>query len=192
MNDNAQNDSLQDAEGTIQYYTLKRREATAMGTDRSDEIVSSIRKIIRAVDVHSKVLLKKYGLTGPQLMILTEIGKASELSVTEIAKHISLSQATVTTILDRLEQQGFILRKRGQGDKRKVYIEASEKTQRILESKPSLLQVDFVNRFNRLKDWEQSLLLSSLQRIASMMEVEKLGAESLLSGEPLYDPHGES
>jgi len=165
---------------------LDDREAVPMGTDRSDELLSSIRKIIRSIDLHSKVLLKKYGLTGPQLMILSEIGKSKDLSVSEIAKHISLSQATVTTILDRLEHQGFIVRKRGQSDKRKVYIEASEKTQAILDSKPSLLQVDFVNRFNRLKDWEQSFLLSSLQRIASMMGAEELDVEPLLSNEPLY------
>jgi DNA-binding MarR family transcriptional regulator len=154
-----------------------------MGTDKSNELLTSIRKIIRAVDLHSKVLLKEYGLTGPQLMVLHQIGKSNELIVTEIAKHISLSQATVTTILDRLEQQGFITRKRGQSDKRKVYIEASQKTKDILACKPSLLQADFVTRFSRLKDWEQSLLLSSLQRIASMMDSGQLEGEPLIDGE---------
>ena len=148
-----------------------------MGTNKNDELFASIRKIIRAVDLHSKVLLKRYGLTGPQLMILQQIDKSNELIVTEIAKKISLSQATVTTILDRLEQQGFIARKRGLSDKRKVYIEASEKTKDILASKPSLLQADFT----RLKDWEQTLLLSSLQRIASMMESDEMAVEPLLS-----------
>ena len=156
-----------------------------MGSDKSDELLASIRKITRAQDLHSKVLLKRYGLTGPQLMILNEIGKSTELNVTEIAKKISLSQATVTTILDRLEQQGFIARKRGQSDKRKVYIEASEKTKEILAGKPSLLQADFIERFTRLKDWEQTLLLSSLQRIASMMESDEMTGERLLSEDSL-------
>lgn len=48
----------------------------------------------------------------------------------------------MTTILDRPEQQGFIARKRGQSDKRQVYIEASEKTRAILDSKPSLLEAE--------------------------------------------------
>jgi DNA-binding MarR family transcriptional regulator len=160
---------------------------TTMETDKSDELLTSIRKIIRAVDLHSKVLQKKYGLTGPQLMVLNKIGKSNELIVTEIAKQISLSQATVTTILDRLEQQSFITRKRGQSDKRKVYIEASEKTKDILASKPNLLQAEFITRFNRLKDWEQSLLLSSLQRIASMMDSVQLESESLLGGQSVNE-----
>lgn len=163
-----------------------------MATDKSDELLSSIRRIIRAVDVHSKDLLKKYGMTGPQLMILKQIGNSDNQSVSEIARKISLSQATVTTILSRLEQQDFVFRKRREDDRRKVYIEATEKTRRILDSKPSLLQVEFVNRFNLLQDWEQSLLLSSLQRIASMMNAEGLDAVPYLFSESLYEPGGET
>ncbi len=163
-----------------------------MATDKSDELLSSIRRIIRAVDVHSKDLLKKYGMTGPQLMILKQIGNSDNQSVSEIARKISLSQATVTTILSRLEQQDFVFRKRREDDRRKVYIEATEKTRRILDSKPSLLQVEFVNRFNLLQDWEQSLLLSSLQKIASMMNAETLDAAPYLFSESLYEPGGET
>lgn len=156
-----------------------------MAQDRSDELLTSIRRIIRAVDVHSKGLLKRYGMTGPQLLILKIIGESNTLSVTEIAKQISLSQATVTNILVRLEQQGYIMRRRGESDKRKVYIEISDKSRLILDSKPSLLQTDFVDRFSELKDWEQTLLLSSLQRIAALMNVEDLKVEPHLFKEPI-------
>ena len=156
-----------------------------MAQDKSEELISSIRRIIRAVDVHSRDLLKKHGMTGPQLVILKKIHESSVLSVSEIAKHASLSQATVTNILTRLEQQGYIIRHRGEIDKRKVFIEASEKTRLILENKPNLLQADFVERFARLKDWEQSLLVASLQRIASLMNAEDLDVEPpLLSVAP--------
>lgn len=147
-----------------------------MAHEKSTELLVSIRRIIRAVDIHSKDLLKQYGMTGPQLMILKVIDKSPNMSVSEIAASVSLSQATVTNILSRLEQQGDITRRRGSQDKRKVYIETSERTRAILQSNPSLLQVDFVQRFNSLKDWEQSLLLSSVQRIADMMDVKETDA----------------
>jgi DNA-binding MarR family transcriptional regulator len=147
---------------------------------KSDEILITLRKIIRAVDLHSKALLKQYGLTGPQLLILTELGKQKENTVSNIARQISLSQATVTSILGRLERQDFVRRSRDQVDKRKVFIQATERTRSILADKPSLLQLDFVRRFNRLDCWEQNLLLSSLQRIASLMDAEKISATPLL------------
>ena len=153
--------------------------------EKSDLLLSSIRRIIRAVDLHSKDLLKKYGMTGPQLLILKEISLSNEISVSEIAKSVSLSQATVTDILVRLEQQGYIHRRRGETDKRKVYVEVTEKTLAILESNPSLLQVDFVERFAKLEDWEQLLLLSSLLRIASLMDAEHLDAAPHLFSDSL-------
>lgn len=147
-----------------------------MTTEKSDELLSSIRRIIRAVDVHSKNLLKQYGITGPQLIILKEIGRSQYISVSDLARKVSLSQATVTNILVRLEQQGYLQRRKGEGDKRKVYMDISDKTRRIIESNPSLLQLTFVKKFQNLADWEQSLLLSSLQRIASMMDAQDLDA----------------
>jgi len=156
-----------------------------MTTEKSDELLSSIRRIIRAVDVHSKNLLKQYGITGPQLIILKEIGRNQFISVSDLARKVSLSQATVTNILVRLEQQGYLQRRKGEGDKRKVYMDISDKTRRIIESNPSLLQLTFVKKFQNLADWEQSLLLSSLQRIASMMDAQDLDAVPHLFSDPL-------
>lgn len=157
-----------------------------MVLDLGDELLSSIRRIIRAVDIHSKSLLKQYGLTGPQLIVLSELGRSKDLSISEVAKKISLSQATVTTIINRLEHQGLILRKRSTQDKRKVYVEFSEKGLEILKTKPSLLQVSFLKEFNNLEDWEQLLLLSSMTHIAVMMDAKDILAEPVLaSGEQI-------
>jgi DNA-binding MarR family transcriptional regulator len=162
-----------------------------MTTEKSDELLSSIRRIIRAVDVHSKNLLKQYGITGPQLIILKEIGRSQLISVSDLARKVSLSQATVTNILVRLEQQGYLQRRKGEGDKRKVYMDISDKTRRIIESNPSLLQLTFVKKFQNLADWEQSLLLSSLQRIASMMDAQDLDAAPHLFSDALDGPEAD-
>lgn len=70
----------------------------------SDNVLSSIRQITQAIDLHSRYLAKNYGLTGPQLLILKEVARQQDISVGRIAKRVSLSQATVTSMLDRLEK----------------------------------------------------------------------------------------
>lgn len=145
-----------------------------MSANLSEEVLWTLRRISRAVELYSKVLFREFGLTGPQLTVLTTIHRNGPLSVTDIARRISLSQATVTSILDRLEQQGNISRVRGKEDKRLVYIELTEKGRAILENKPNPLYTDFLQRFNQLQDWEQALLLSSVQRIAKMIGAEKM------------------
>ncbi|MEE4606381.1 MAG: MarR family transcriptional regulator [Desulfobacteraceae bacterium] len=53
-------------------------------------------------------MVKQVGLTGPQLITLREIANAVEISITNIAGGVSLSQPTVTGILDRLEKRGLV------------------------------------------------------------------------------------
>ena len=106
--------------------------------DSSEAVVSTIRQIIRSIDLQSKKLTKRYGLTGPQLIVLKEIYRSPGKKLSEISRQISLSQATVTSILDRLEHQGFVERQRDNIDKRKVNVLLNEKAQNLLEKKPSL------------------------------------------------------
>ncbi len=154
-------------------------------TSESDIVLATIRRIIRAIDLHSKSLTKRYGLTGPQLLVLKEFRKGSNLTVGQVAQNISLSQATVTAILDRLEKLTFVQRNRNKTDKRKVNVILSVEAKKILDSDPSLLQDEFVERFNKLQDWEKTLLISSLQRTASMMNAGDIISPPVLASGPL-------
>ncbi|MBT8341878.1 MAG: MarR family transcriptional regulator, partial [Desulfatitalea sp.] len=75
---------------------------------RCKEMLVSLRKITQAISQHSKDLHRRYGLTGPQLVILNEIANHNTISVSELARSISLSQATVTDILNRLDRKGLV------------------------------------------------------------------------------------
>lgn len=150
-----------------------------MDLNVSEEVLTTLRKISRAVELYSRILFREHGLTSPQLSILTTIYRSGPLAITDIARRVNLSQATVTNILGRLEKQDFIVRVRSTKDKRMVYIELTEKTRKILEKNPSPLHSVFINRFNKLQDWEKSLLLSSLQRIAKLMDIEQIEEQDL-------------
>ena len=151
----------------------------------SDIVISTLRQIIRSIDLQSKKLTKKYGLTGPQLIVMKEIFNNSDKPISAIARNVSLSQATVTSILDRLEQQGYAKRQRNSEDKRKVNIMLTDKAKIILNSNPSLLQEEFTEEFEKLKEWEKHMLLSSLQRLASMLNAEKIESPPVLVSGPI-------
>ncbi|MEA2021958.1 MAG: MarR family transcriptional regulator [Candidatus Caldatribacteriota bacterium] len=140
----------------------------------SEKVLITLKQIIRAIDIHSKYLRKYYGLSGPQLIILRELSTIPEISIGHLAKEISLSQATVTDILNRLEDKEFIRKKRSDHDKRRVFIKITEKGKIAIGKNPSILNEEFIQKFNKLEDWEQTLILSSIQKIASMMKTEKL------------------
>ncbi|MFP4300488.1 MAG: MarR family winged helix-turn-helix transcriptional regulator [Alkalispirochaetaceae bacterium] len=155
--------------------------------DLSVEVLETLRKIIRAIDIHSRKLSKEFGLTGPQLVVIKEIASKGPVSIGAVARGVSLSQATVTSILDRLEQRGFVRRDRSSEDRRRVLVNVTEKATDVLESNPNFLQDEFLRRFNALAEWEQSLILSSIQRIAAMMDATDLKVDPILGSVSDHD-----
>lgn len=156
-------------------------------TDLTDDVLVSLRRIIRANDLHSRKLGKETGLTTPQLVVMLAIVESDEPTVSEISKRVSLSQATVTNILNRLEGQELVRRQRSEQDKRRVNLEVTAKGRKLLAGAPQPLQEGFIARFNQLQDWEQYLIVSSLARIASMMDADDLDAAPLLApGEEVH------
>nr|WP_086938493.1 MarR family transcriptional regulator [Thaumasiovibrio occultus] len=142
--------------------------------DKHDEVLIALRQIIRAIDLHSRKLSKETGLTGPQLLLMREIRSAGEVTIRQLSKNTNMSQATATTILDRLESRNLVTRQRSSLDKRKVHAYLTEQGAKALEGSPEPLQEHFIQQFNNLEVWEQSLLLSSVQRISRMMNAEHL------------------
>ncbi len=147
---------------------------------RDEELLVALRRVIRAIDMRSKRLSREVGLTGPQLLVMQNIGKFPGIMVRQIAENINLSPATVTSILDRLEAKELVNRIRSTEDKRRVGVFLTDSGLAILEDAPLPLQEHFVNRFAKLEDWEQSQMVATMQRIATMMDAEQIDASPVL------------
>ncbi len=154
------------------------------------EIVVSLRKIMRAVDLHSRRLVEAFGMTGPQLLTLREAQRLGPTSASAIARAVHLSQGTVTGILTRLEGRGLITRKRSATDRRSVVVSITPDGNRLLDTAPSLLQDRFRQELERLEEWERLLILSTLQRVASLMGAEDLDAAPHLISDTVNLPAG--
>lgn len=145
-----------------------------------EDVLVALRRVIRATDLHSKHLAKTTGLTSPQILLLQTIRDQGEVTIGEIASEMSLSQATVTTIMDRLEKRGLVYRERSKTDKRKVHAHLTNDALETLKSAPIPLQDQFARQFENLQDWEQAMIISSLQRVAKMMDAQNIDASPLL------------
>lgn len=150
-----------------------------------DQVIAALRRIMRAIDLHSRLLLQQHGLTAPQLVALKAARRLQPVTVGALAREIHLGQATVTGILGRLEKRGLVTRIRGDQDRRSVVVQLTEAGARLVEQAPSVLQERFHRELATLRQWEQTMILATLQRIASMMDAEQIeAAPVLVSGLP--------
>jgi len=147
---------------------------------QAQDVLVALRKIIRATDIQSKRIAKTSGLTIPQVMVLRAIGSLGDVTVKRLSADVSLSQATVTTILNRLEARGMVVRVRSERDKRIVNARLLPQGQQILQSVPALLHEQFIDRFDRLPSAEQRQLVDTLSQLARMMDAEGLDAAPIL------------
>ena len=117
-----------------------------------DEVVVALRRIARAIDLHSRHLAQEFGLTGPQAVLLKELTRKGEMHVAELAKSINLSHATVTDILNRLEKRGLVDRTRSSADRRRVLVKPTRESVALVDKSPPLLQDRFSAELEKLED----------------------------------------
>jgi len=145
-----------------------------------EEVLIALRRVIRATDLHSKYLAKTTGLTAPQILLLQTLRDKGQVTIGELAQEMSVSQATGTTILDRLEKRGLVYRQHSQSDKRKVHAYLTEAATETLKSAPIPLQDRFTREFSKLDEWEQAMIMSALKRVAQMMDAQHIDASPVL------------
>ena len=147
---------------------------------RHKDILIALRRITRAIDLHSRKLMKSSGLTAPQLVVLQCIAEGTAETPSAIARDVSLSQATVTAILDRLQKNGLTRREKSPTDRRSVVVTLTPEGQATLDDAPELLQAGFLREFSKLALWEQTGLISALQRVAELMDADDVDAAPIL------------
>lgn len=149
-------------------------------TARSEDALIALRQIQRRTELASKKLAAQVGLTPSQLLVMQILAERGETSAGEISELTQLKHATITSLVDKLEERGLVQRRRCEEDRRKVWLTLLSAGQETLTSAPDLLQEVFQNRFNLLPDWHQAMLVSSLERIAALLDAGDLDAAPIL------------
>lgn len=137
-----------------------------------EKLIVALRRITRAADIHSHLLQREYGVTGPQLSTLRVIHRLQPVSAGDLAREAHIGYATLTGILDRLEAHGHVTRKRNPADRRTAVLKMTKAGERLLASAPSLLQTRLRDELRQMPETERQMLLDALLTVGSLMEAE--------------------
>lgn len=77
-------------------------------------------------------MLTELGITYPQYLVLMVLWEKDNQPVNTIAHRLLLETSTVTPLLQRMEKQGIVTRKKGEQDKRQQIVSLTEKG-RVME-----------------------------------------------------------
>ena len=148
--------------------------------ERVDTCLIALRRILRATDSYARDLAQSAGLTAVQFRALQLIAEKGHCTATEISQRMLVSQATVTALVDKLVRKGMVTREKSHTDRRQTNITLTELGRATVDNAPDPLQQQFVKKFKALEDWEQSMIVASLERVATMLNAADIDASPVL------------
>lgn len=153
-----------------------------MDPEISNLTLRALRRILRATEISSRQLAAATSLTPSQLLVLREIEARDRPTPGAIAAALHFSQATITSIVDRLEALGLASRHRSQQDKRQFNLAPTDAGRAALARAPDMLQTEFRKHFSALPQWEQAMILAAVEKLSTLIGAQDLDAAPLLDG----------
>jgi len=158
-----------------------RRIPEAM-KEQIDRILEAIIYLYTESRRLTKEQAARVGLTGPQLSVTKMLEELGDLSLSELSERIRAQNSTVTGIVDRMEREGLVDRKRSAEDRRVVHIRLTDKGLKLARSMSFEPFKIFRSSFeNALTPQELQTLLQLLDKLATYVRRE---VEARATGEP--------
>ena len=144
-------------------------------SDRIQQTIYLIRKLMQSGAYYTKELNKKYNVSAPQVACLLALLEEGPMALSQVARKIMVNSSTLTGIIDRLEQKTLVTRTRTSLDRRVITIELTEEGRRVAENAPPPVQLKIVEGLKQLDEKEREQIIQALSKLAEMIDSKELG-----------------
>ena len=147
--------------------------------------MTGIRKIVRAINLESKLVQKELDISIPQLLTLKHLRERVDYKSTmkEIKGFLSLNASTVTGIVVRLEQKGLVERLPDPKDKRSTPIILTSKGNDLLIRSNVSLHERISKNLEIIENDEFSKIINSLETLINLFDIQDVDASPIITGQ---------
>lgn len=119
------------------------------------------------MDIEQKAIVSQEfkDITSNDIHVIEAIGLSEPKNMSTIAKKLSVTVGTLTIAMNSLVKKGYVLRERGQEDRRVVYISLSEKGRRAYEHHSRFHQEMINGVISALEPDEINALVKALEKL---------------------------
>ncbi|EES90777.1 MarR family transcriptional regulator [Clostridium botulinum C] len=141
-----------------------------MGCTSGFKIALLIKEINSKINFKVTEELKNIGLTVPQITAIKFIAHRKQVTSSELSEEMSITKATVSGIIDRLEKMNIIKRVRSKEDRRIVYIVFSDEGLNLAKDIRDIMNNCFENIFNNVSEEELVNIENNLSSLLKVVE----------------------
>lgn len=161
--------------------TVTLASPRASPAEKLSETVSRLtRGMMRLAREHARDV----GLSLPQLFLLRGLREEGRIPVSRWVDIMGVSPSAATSLLDGLEEQGYVQRTHDAKDRRQVLVSLTPKGRRLSEQ----VQAEFRRKWRSLCDeipaGELEVAAATLERIGARLNPAEGGVESLAVATP--------
>jgi DNA-binding MarR family transcriptional regulator len=142
-------------------------------TELADSIVHRYLTLVRYQRHVSDLIRRTANISGRQAGLLLWLVGNGPRTVGQISQYLYVRDATTSSLLDRMERDGFVTRRRGSTDNRKVYVEPTERGREIALQLPMSMVTSLRARLPELPLAELEQIEAALQRLSAVAEVDE-------------------
>lgn len=145
----------------------------------SHRILDSIRRLVRHLRLTDRATQSELGLSGAQLFVLHELGKSPSLSLSELAERTRTDQSSVSVVVSRLVDGGYVTRDRDRRDARRLVLNLTRTGRAVAEKSPPAAQEKILEALDRLPPADRRRFAETFERIIDEV-AESKGAAPML------------
>jgi DNA-binding MarR family transcriptional regulator len=105
-----------------------------------------------------------------EIRALFQLGKLPETTAGHMAKHADVSPATMTAMLDHLEKDGMVARRRSEEDRRQVIVSLTDRGRELLAAKRVMWERTWRELLEHHSDAELATAASVMRDVAGLLD----------------------
>ncbi len=135
------------------------------------KIFNQIQMLRKVYSTLLDEIASKYELNECEIMILVFLNETSEENMaSDIVKHLMISKAHVSGLVNNLENQGYIIRQKDQKDKKKIHLTITEKAKPIIKEVQKKKKEMKVKVFDGVTEAEVEVMKTVLSKIRNNLK----------------------
>jgi len=135
--------------------------------------IDAFRRVLRELRVLARKSELATGLSAAQLFVLSVLVERPGASLTQIAESTMTDRTSVAAVLDRLVEQGYVVREQAVDDRRRAAVTitpAGRRAMRHATPPPTAVLLDGVRQLTRTQRRALATGLSALTRAMGLQE----------------------
>lgn len=162
--------------------------ADASNLEDAHSVLNSFRCLVKSLRLADRAGLKEYGLGASQLYVLHELKRDAPLSINDLADRMATDQSTVSVVVAKLIDKGFVARERSEADARRLDLTLTAKGHLAAKKLPPPIQHLIIDGVQRLPRTRAKMLAESLRDICDVLGIADQHPPMLMEDEPATMP----